>query len=213
MDVCGVTSQIMELKTSTPYVTRHEEIKTGFKNINDYSKYLQEKYPEMNTGTKNMYGVPVTVTVSSAFLEKCNKDPQKAAFLEENLAVTNECVKRSVALTKNMPGSPVMTFMTIEYDSNGEITMTSACTNDPDGKIASENAKRKADEARAAHNKNEKRRLKKKKEKEAEEKQRLEKLQNTTLEMQEYIGMGTDLRAITENIFGSNGKTSFDLKA
>ena len=59
MDVSGVTSQIMELKTSTPYVTRHEEIKTGFKNINDYSKYLQEKYPEMNTGTKNMYGVPV----------------------------------------------------------------------------------------------------------------------------------------------------------
>ncbi|CBK75110.1 hypothetical protein CIY_24860 [Butyrivibrio fibrisolvens 16/4] len=49
-----------------------------------------------------------------------------------------------------------MTFMTIEYDSNGEITMTSACTIDPDGKIARENAKRKADEARAAHNKNEK---------------------------------------------------------
>lgn len=54
---------------------------------------FKKKYPEMNTGTKNMYGVPVTVTVSSAFLEKCNKDPQKAAFLEENLAVTNECVK------------------------------------------------------------------------------------------------------------------------
>ena len=213
MDVSGVTSQIMELKTATPYVTRQEEIKTGFKNINDYSKYLQEKYPEMNTGTKNMYGVPVTVTVSSAFLEKCNKDPEKAAFLEENLAVTNECVKRSVEYTKNMPGNPVMTFMTIEYDANGEITMTSACTNDPDGKIARENAKRKADEARETQKKLEKRRLKKKKEKEAEEKRRLEKIKSESLETQEYIGIGTDLRAITESIFGSKGKTSFDLRA
>ena len=40
----GITSQIMDLKTSTPGVTRKEEIKTGFKNTNDYSKYLQEKY-------------------------------------------------------------------------------------------------------------------------------------------------------------------------
>ena len=46
----GVTSQIMDLKTSTPGVTRKEKIKTGFKNTNDYSKYLQEKYSYMNTG-------------------------------------------------------------------------------------------------------------------------------------------------------------------
>ena len=41
----GITSQIMDLKTSTPGVTRKEEIKTGFKNTKEYSKYLQEKYP------------------------------------------------------------------------------------------------------------------------------------------------------------------------
>ena len=35
----------MELKTSTPYVTRHEEIKTGFKNINDYSKSTDTSIP------------------------------------------------------------------------------------------------------------------------------------------------------------------------
>lgn len=50
----GVTSQIMDLKTSTPGVTRKEEIKTGFKNTNDYSKYLQEKYSYMNTGKTSM---------------------------------------------------------------------------------------------------------------------------------------------------------------
>ena len=34
---CSVTSQVMGLKTSTPGVTRKEEIKTGSKNVDDYS--------------------------------------------------------------------------------------------------------------------------------------------------------------------------------
>ena len=75
----GVTSQIMDLKTSTPGVTRKEEIKTGFKNVNDYSKYLQEKYSYMNTGSTSMHGVSTTVSVSSAFLKKCMDNPEKAA--------------------------------------------------------------------------------------------------------------------------------------
>ena len=40
----------MELKTSTHGVTKTAQIKTGFSNVNDYSKYLQEKYSYMNTG-------------------------------------------------------------------------------------------------------------------------------------------------------------------
>lgn len=98
----GVTSQIMDLKTSTPGVTRKEEIKTGFKNTNDYSKYLQEKYSYMNTGKTSMQGVPVTVRVSGAFLKKCMDNPEKAAYLEENLAAIPECIKRSVEYTKTM---------------------------------------------------------------------------------------------------------------
>lgn len=78
----GVVSQIMDLKTSTPGVTRKEEIKTEFKNTNEYSKYLQEKYSYMNTGTTSMQGVPVTVSVSGAFLKKCMDNPEKAAYLE-----------------------------------------------------------------------------------------------------------------------------------
>ena len=109
----GVTSQIMDLKTSTPGVTRKEEIKTGFKNTNDYSKYLQEKYSYMNTGSTSMQGVPVTVNVSGAFLKKCMDNPEKAAYLEENLAAIPECIKRSVEYTKTMPGSPVMTYFSV----------------------------------------------------------------------------------------------------
>ena len=59
-----ITSHVMDLKTSKSGVTRKEEIKTGFKNTNDYSRYLQEKYSYMNTGTTTMQGVPVNVNVS-----------------------------------------------------------------------------------------------------------------------------------------------------
>ena len=157
----GITSQIMDLKTSTPGVTRKEEIKTGFQNTIDYSKYLQEKYSYMNTGTTSMQGVPVTVSVSGAFLKKCMDDPEKAAYLEENLAAIPECIKRSVEYTKTMPGSPVMTYCNVLFDETGNITMISGCTNDPDGKIARENAQRKLEEKKAAEEKAAKKRAEK----------------------------------------------------
>lgn len=66
----NMTISTMEMKTSTSGVTRTEQIKTGYKNVNDYSKYLQGKYSYMNTGTSSMQGVPTTVSVSSAFLKR-----------------------------------------------------------------------------------------------------------------------------------------------
>lgn len=60
----GETSQIMDLKTSKPGVTRKEEIKTGFKNINDYSSYLRGKYDYMNAGEISMKGIKTMPDVS-----------------------------------------------------------------------------------------------------------------------------------------------------
>ena len=86
----NVTTSTVELKTSRPGVTKTEQIKTGYSNVNDYSKYLQGKYHYMNTGTTSMQGVPTTVSVSSAFLQKCMNDPEKAKYLEENLAAQTQ---------------------------------------------------------------------------------------------------------------------------
>ena len=86
----------MELKTSTHGVTKTAQIKTGFSNVNDYSKYLQEKYSYMNTGKTSMSGIPTTVTVSSAFLKKCMNDPEKAKYLEENLEAIPDCAKKNI---------------------------------------------------------------------------------------------------------------------
>ena len=173
MEINGVTSQIMDLKTSTPGVTRKEEIKTGFKDVADYTKYLQGKYDYMNSGKTSMQGVPVTVSVSPAFLEKCKGDPEKAAFLEENLAAIPDCIKMGVNYFRNL--GLVMTYESVMIDDNGNITMMGGCTNDPDGKIAKENAERKAEEERKERAKAEKRHAEEMAEEKRAEKRRAER--------------------------------------
>ena len=209
----GITTQLMELKTETAGVTRKEEIKTGFASLNDYSKYLQGKYDYMNTGTTNMHGVPTTVTVSSAFLKKCNGNPEKAAYLEENLAAIPQCIKDSVSYIGRAPGSPTMTYCNISVDDKGNISMTSGSTNDPDGKIARENAKRKAEEEKAAEKKLAERHAKKKTEDEKIQ-ERLEKTQNARYD---YSVTGSSIKDVTSKMLeimtGSGINTGIDLKA
>ncbi|MCR5789614.1 MAG: hypothetical protein K6G83_06970 [Lachnospiraceae bacterium] len=211
----GVTSQIMELKTSKPGVTRKEEIKTGFKSVDDYSRYLQEKYDYMNKGTVSMQGVLATVTVSNAFLEKCKDDPQKAAWLEENLAAIPNCAKMAV-------GACLGTLTSLQYmcDENGNLSVAISGSSDPDGKIAKENAKRKAAEERAAKEKTERKRAEKKAERERIKKHRARMAEedDTTEDFNISI-VGTDIRSITAQLsekagFGAmNGIVGIDLKA
>lgn len=125
-----------------------EKERAGFSSVNSYSKYLQGKYSYMNTGTTSMQGIPTTISVSGVFLQKCMNDPEKAKYLEENLAAIPDCVKSLANFTKTMAGSPVCTYATYIIGDDGNITCMSGCTNDPDGKIARENAERMAKEKR-----------------------------------------------------------------
>ncbi len=222
MEISGVTSQIMDLKTSTPGVTRKEEIKTGFKDVADYTKYLQGKYDYMNSGKTSMQGIPVTVNVSPAFLQKCKNDPDKAAFLEENLAAIPDCIKMGVNYFRNL--GLVMTYESVMIDENGNITMMGGCTNDPDGKIAKENAERKAEEERKAKAKIEKRRAEERAEEKKAEKRRAEKkeaIEGAGSEETTISVIGTDVREMTQQLIqnmsigtGNEGSiASFDLKA
>ncbi len=213
----NVTTSTVELKTSTGG-TKTEQIKTGYSNVNDYSKYLQGKYSYMNSGTTSMQGVPTTVSVSGAFLKKCMNDPEKAKYLEENLAAIPDSVKSLCNSVKMAPGSPVVTYATYKIDDNGNISMMSGSTNDPDGKIAKENAERKAKEKKAAEEKAAERRKEKKAEEEkaaerrAERKERLEGTFTVS-------ATGTDIKSVTQNIIvaasGTSSSTgsSFDIKA
>ncbi len=219
----NVTTSTVELKTSTAGVTKTEQLKTGYSNVNDYSKYLQGKYSYMNTGKISMQGVPTTVSVSSAFLQKCMNDPEKAKYLEENLAAIPDCVKSLNNYVKMAPGSPVVTYATYKIDENGNISIMSGSTNDPDGKIAKENAERKAQEKKAAEEKAAKKRAEKKaaEEKAAEERAEKRAAEEVRIESGEYTisATGTDVKAVTQSVVSAALGTSapmgvsFDVKA
>jgi len=200
-----VTTSTVELKTSRPGVTKTEQIKTGYSNVNDYSKYLQGKYHYMNTGTTSMQGVPTTVSVSSAFLQKCMNDPEKAKYLEENLAAIPDCAKSAV---NGCLGT--LTNLSYKVDENGNISVAISGTNDPDGKIAKENAERKAKENRAAKKAEEEKAAKKRAEKSAEGKETGDYTLSVT---------GNDVKSMTQSLVAESvsisapDRSSFDIKA
>lgn len=211
-----VVTSVVELKTSTPGVTKKEEIKTGYKNVNDYSKYLQGKYSYMNTGTTSMEGVPTTVSVSGAFLRQCMNDPEKAKYLEENLAAIPDCASYAVSHAQG-----TLTSLSYQFDANGNITIISSGTNDPDGKIARENAKRKAQEKKAAEEKAAKKRAEKKAEEKAVKKRAEKKQDEEEKDADEYMisAIGTDVKTVIKRVIAlslgtpASTGTNLDIKA
>lgn len=146
-------------------------------------------------------------------------DIEKAAYLEENLAAIPECAKMAVNGSLG-----TLTSLSYQIDDNGNITCISSGTNDPDGKIARENAKRKAKEKRAAEEKAANRREKKKAEDEktakrrAERKEQAEKLaegRETGTFM--VSATGTNVKSVMQNLINTFSGTSivgsFDIKA
>lgn len=211
----NVTTSTVELKTSRPGVTKTEQIKTGYSNVNDYSKYLQGKYHYMNIGLTSMQGIPTTVSVSSAFLQKCMNDPEKAKYLEENLAAIPDCTKDTI---NGCLGT--VTNQSYMIDANGNIIETASGTNDPDGKIAKENAERKAKENREKEEKVKEKRAAKKAEEEKAAKKRAEKSAERK-ETGDYTlsVTGTDVKSMTQSLVAGSvsisvpDRSSFDIKA
>ena len=206
----GVKTSTVELKTSTHGVTKTAQIKTGFSNVNDYSKYLQEKYSYMNTGKTSMSGIPTTVTVSSAFLKKCMNDPEKAKYLEENLEAIPDCAKKTLTSCLG-----TVTNQTWSIDANGNITATVSGTSDSDGKIARENAERKAKERRAEKKTAEEKAAKKR----AEKAQAEEQIAKTGANEISISATGNGVENVTKSIISAmststgEGVTGFDVKA
>lgn len=159
-----------------------------------------------------MQGVPTTVTVSSAFLKKCKDNPEKAAFLEENLAAIPNCAKMAVNASVG-----IITSLHYMCDDNGNLSVAISGSSDPDGKIAKENAKRKAAEEKAAKEKAEKKRAEKKAEEERLEKHRTK--MDGIIEEYTVSAVGTDVKNITSQLINSissgitNGTVGFDVKA
>lgn len=169
-----------------------------YSNASEYAKYLSEKYAYFGK-TASVYGVPTTITVSNAYLQKCANDPEEAKVLERNLAAVPECTKQGEARLKLAPGSPVTTYRNVVIDENGHISSTSGCTNDPDGKIARENAEKKAKEQKEKAEKLEKKRAEKKEQEERLAELRAKrKAEQEALQSHEVSVVGNDMQSVIE---------------
>ena len=169
-------------------------------NASEYAKYLSGKYAYFGK-TASVYGVPTTVTVSKVYLQKCANDPEEAKVLERNLSSVPECTRQGEARLKAAPGSPVTIYRNVVIDENGHISSVSGCTNDPDGKIARENAlkqaqKKKDREKRLA----EKRAEKKDREEKLEELRAKRKAERESMQTREVTVIGNDMRDMTEKM-------------
>ncbi len=159
----------------------------------DYAKELMGRFDYFGRQTK-INGVPTTVSVSPAFLEKCKNDPEKQQFLESNLAAMQAGVEYASQRTRLLPGNPVMTHASYSVDANGNITMCSGCTNDPDGKIAREKA-----EKRVRKQKKEAARLEKLREKRQAEHRAREKAREKARET-EFRATGRSAAPLAESL-------------
>lgn len=132
------------------------------KTLQELEEYIQGKYGA-NTTNKTIEGIPASINVSPAFLQKVLDDPEKMQWLEENLEAMQSLNTSMFAGT--------LTYVGYNVDGDGNIVMMVSSSSDPDGSIARANAKRKQEEAR------EKERLEQKRiEEKKEEEKRLEKL-------------------------------------
>ena len=129
-----------------------------------------------------------------------------------------DCAKSAVAGCQG-----TLTNLSYQIDGNGNISVALSGTNDPDGKIARENAERKAQEKKAAEEKAAKRRAEKRAEEEKATERRAEKKAagEARKETGEYTinATGTDIKAVTEKVIAATSGTSaptgasFDIKA
>ncbi len=131
MEISGLAaSATLRVKKTAQGAAAKNDVQTGFKSVEDYTKYLQGKYSYVNNGTNTMLGVPVTVNVSKSYLQQCMNDPEKAAKLEKNLAGIPSSVQQSVNFTKGLMGNPVVTYKNYTIDESG-VSSVGGCSNDP----------------------------------------------------------------------------------
>ena len=172
-----------------------------YSSVYEYADYLSKKFDYFGK-TSCVYGVPTTVTVSGAFLQKCVDDPEKAKWLEDNLQAYAECTKwMNNSYASSIKGCPVRVFQSLNIDANGNMSCISRSTNDPDGKIAKENVQKKAKEKIEKKKKLILKKLKKLEQEERLDEQREKvKAKREAMQTHEVRASGRDIRKMTRKM-------------
>lgn len=185
--------------------------KTKYGSVQEYAAALAEKFPYFGKSA-SVYGVPTTVTVSQRFLQKCLQDPAKAEWFERNLAAIPEGTRLANEHLKTAPGNPVTVFRKITIDENGHMSSVSRATNDPDGRIARENAEKKARARREDREKLEKKLEKKRAEKKEQNKKLREKAQEES-QIYESTVYGSDIWDIIRKTIQAASRVAGNISA
>lgn len=178
----SIVANVAIMATQTGASSNKQQPK--FENVQDYAQYLSERYG-VYRANKTIEGIPASIDVSPAFLQKALDDPEKMQWLEENLEAMQSLNTSMFAGT--------LTYVGYRVDGDGNIVMMGSGSSDPDGSIARANAKRKQEEAR------EKERLEQKRlEAQREEQKRLEELRQ-----RDESGQNPATNAVAEAVGGN----------
>lgn len=172
-----------------------------YSSVYEYADYLSKKFDYFGK-TSCVYGVPTTVTVSEVFLQKCVDDPEKAKWLEDNLKAYAECTQwMNNSYARSIKGCSVRVFQSLAVDANGNMSCVSRSTNDPDGKIAKENAQKKAKAKKERARKLILKKLKKLEQEERIDEQREKvKAKREAVQTHEVSASGRDIRKMTRKM-------------
>ncbi|MCH5322815.1 MAG: hypothetical protein J1E31_04445 [Helicobacter sp.] len=110
-------------KNSTTQSTNSTSSKQEFESLEEYTKYLGEKYG-VNSGVRMMSGVPTTMVVSAVAIQKAFENPEARQNLEQKLAARNN-IDVLLQTTAALNPSAEVTHAGWVIDDNGEVMMFS----------------------------------------------------------------------------------------
>ena len=98
--------------------------KQEFESLEDYTKYLSEKYG-VNSGQRMISGVPTTISVASSVIKKAYEDPKEREILENHLKAMQslDVALQTMAI---LAPSAEMTSVGFIIDDSGNLSMYSS---------------------------------------------------------------------------------------
>ena len=111
-------------KNSTTQNSNSINSKQEFESLEDYTKYLGEKYG-VNSGQRLISGVPTTISVASSVIKKAYDDPEEREILENHL-IAMQSLDVALQTMAILAPSSEMTNAGFIIDDSGNISMYSS---------------------------------------------------------------------------------------
>lgn len=206
----NISSETKQKSSPSADATVADKQTTGkeFRNVNDYKKYLTDKYECLRS--KDYY-----VKINSSLLSKAMGDEKTREWLEYNLDLIPKCVEKTRAQAEAR-GAKLLSH-TISFDGYDSMTAETCTQTEVDPgtektrKELQERMEKRREEKKAEEKKQAERNAEKQEEKRKAEKKAMEEALTISV-------IGTDINEISEKtsesiIYGESGTVGLDIKA